>query len=101
MKYLQSLIYLIVFGCAVGLLMYANTNYLNKGDPKFGKGGWEIYWPLWSAFYAPLLLIGFAFIWIRRDPRRSVTLHLVYLLLVLVVMEVSFVVDIQCQPRQQ
>jgi hypothetical protein len=94
MKYVYSLICLAGFGCAVGLLMYANTNYLNLGDPKFGEGGWQIYWPLWSASYAPALLTGFVFIWTRHDSRGSVALHIKYLLLVLVVMEVSFVADI-------
>ncbi len=94
MKYLQSLICLIVFGCAVGLLMYANTNYLNMGDEKFDEDGWILYWPLWSVVYTPPLLTGFVFIWTRRDPRGGVALHVAYLLLVLAVMEVSFVADI-------
>lgn len=44
---------LMAYVVATGALMYANTEWFLLGDVAFGYGGWQLYWPLWSAFYAP------------------------------------------------
>ena len=86
---------LVAYVLLTGGLMYANTTLFGLGDAKFGSGGWELYWPLWSAFYAPLILCALIAAGTSQMPAgRAVGLLWAFLALILAVMEVSFILDI-------
>jgi hypothetical protein len=91
--------YLLAFIAASGLLMVANTTVFGLGDPKFGAGGWLIYWPIWGVFYLPSVFVAslLAELWWRSTPQRLLYFFAFTLGAYLAAMEVSFVMDVQWQ----
>lgn len=88
--------YLLAYIASSGVLMVANTVALGLGDPKFGAGGWIIYWPLWGAMFAPPVFAAsfVAEVWWRSTPRRLLQFFAVTLGANLIAMEVSFALDV-------
>ncbi len=88
-----AFVLLYIFGC--GALMYANTVWWGLGDIKFGEGGWELYWPLWSVFYAPIAIVAIVVAWLTRLPTyKQATLLWLFFLMTLTALEISFCLDI-------
>ena len=87
--------FLALFAIGVGLLMLLNTTLLGLGDPKFGRSGWEVYWPLWLAFYSPsaLVFVGQSFR-LPLPERRFVSFFVPASVLLLFAVEISFAVDL-------
>lgn len=88
--------YLLAYIASSGVLMVANTVAFGFGDPKFGAGGWIIYWPLWGVMFAPPVFVAsfVAEVWWRSTPRRLLQFLAVTLGANLVAMEVSFALDV-------
>jgi len=89
--------YLVAYIASSGVLMVANTLVFGLGDPKFGAGGWIIYWPLWGVMFAPPVFVAsfVAEVWWRSAPRRLLQFFAVTLSAYLGAMEVSFALDVQ------
>jgi hypothetical protein len=82
-----------IFG--TGAMMYANTAWFGLGDVKFGAGGWELYWPFWAGFYAPVAIAAVIAAWRSGLPAGPQAAHLWgYLVVILACVEVSFLLDI-------
>ena len=78
-----------------GAMMYANTAWFGLGDVKFGTGGWELYWPLWAGFYAPVAITAVIAAWrsgLPEDPQAALLWG--YLVVIFTCIEVSFLLDI-------
>lgn len=41
---------------ATAAVIYVLTEVLRLGDVKFGGRGFELYWPLWTVFFLPVVL---------------------------------------------
>jgi len=95
-RFVWLLGYLLAYIASSGLLMVANTTVFGLGDPKFGAGGWILYWPLWGAFYLPPFFAAsfFAEVWWCSTPRRLFHFFAVTLVVYLAAMEISFTLDI-------
>ena len=75
-------------------LIWFDLHILDFGDPKF-RTSVDIYFPLWSAFYAPVVIAALVFLWRSRQRGwRLWRLAGVYLSLILVALEISFALDI-------
>lgn len=74
--------------------IWFDLHILDLGDPKF-KTSVDIYFPLWSAFYAPIVITALVFLWrSRQQGWRLWRLASVYLALILVALETSFALDV-------
>jgi len=96
-RFVWLLAYLLAFIGATGVLMIANTTVFGLGDPKFGAGGWLIYWPVWGVAFLPPIFVAslLAELWWRSTLQRLLQFLGVTLGAYLAAMEISFVVDIQ------
>ena len=91
-----ALAFLAAFALCTGALMMLNTIVFGFGDPKFGRSGWTLYWPLWVGFYSPAALL-FA-VQSSRIPSERTALASFFipsLVLLLFTLEASFVLDSQ------
>jgi hypothetical protein len=88
-----------IYVMAVGAVTFINISVFHLADPKFGvmrvEAWLELYWPLWTVFFAPsaisaLLACWFSRPWTRRDA--SVLLA-AYLFLILVAIEIGWALD--------
>jgi len=90
---------LIPFFCVAYLagvfgMIWFDLHVLGLGDPKF-QTSVDFYFPLWSTFYTPVVVIALVFLW--RSRQRGWRLWRVagiYLLLTFIALECSFVFDI-------
>ncbi|MEK6734075.1 MAG: hypothetical protein AABY27_03110 [Pseudomonadota bacterium] len=48
----DSIKIILYYAIIIGILMFINTVFLHLGDPKFGKSGWLLYWPVWGIPYS-------------------------------------------------
>jgi hypothetical protein len=89
--------FLAAYVLAVGALMYANTAWFGLGDVKFGADGWQLYWPLWSLFYAPVAFAALVAALCSGVAPRSKKAGLLWasFILILASMEVSFALDVE------
>jgi hypothetical protein len=99
-RWLSSVLFGATYIFGVATLMWINTATLCLGDPKFGGGcgGFDLYFPLWTLFYSPLVATALVLTWsgkLRRLPRIRATLVCAYLVLILSALELSFVNDLQ------
>lgn len=84
----------IAYLAGVFCLVWMDLNIFGLGDPKFRTSA-DIYFPLWSAIYSPTVITAFVFLWrTRLRDWRLWQLAGAYLLLILVVLEISFILDI-------
>ena len=91
----HTVAYLASYILATGAMMYANTAWFGAGDVKFGSAGWQLYWPLWAAFYLPPVIAAVGMAWWSALPAgRKAGLLWASLPVVLAFMEVSFFLDI-------
>lgn len=91
----HTIAFMLVYVFAVGGLMYANTVWFGLGDVKFGASGWELYWPLWSVFYAPIAVAAIAIVWCSGlSDKKRVGLLWLSLMVTLASLEMSFFLDI-------
>ena len=95
-RFLWLFAYLLVYIASSGALMILNTAVFGLGDPKFGAGGWIIYWPLWGVMFAPPVFVAsfVAEVWWRSTPRRLLQFFAVTLGAYLGALEVSFALDV-------
>ena len=74
--------------------IWFDLHILDLGDPKF-RTSVDVYFPLWSAFYAPIVITALVFLWrSRQQGWRLWRLASVYLALILVALETSFALDV-------
>ena len=86
---------MLAYIIGTGALVYANTVWVRLGDRKFEGDGWQLYWPLWSAFYFPPTLVAIIVAGRSQLPAQTkVCFAWIALLAILVVMEISFLFDI-------
>jgi len=89
---------LLFFIIATAGLMVFNIIVLGLGDPKFSKDletALVFYFPIWLAFYTPQMVIGWLMFTIKIPMSINQTnAFLVFTILTLLVMEVSFLLDI-------
>jgi hypothetical protein len=89
--YLQAILF-VLFYCLVTALLISLNLFNGMGDENYGC--FELYFPLWCMFYAPLVFVALLGIWaVRRLTVISWVLSFCYLAIVLVTLEVSFVRD--------
>ena len=95
-RFIWLLGYLLAYLAGAGALMVVNTTVLGLGDPKFGAGGWLIYWPVWGVMFLPPIFVA-SFVAEKWWGTRRVLLRFFGLTLAtyLVAMEISFLNDIQ------
>jgi hypothetical protein len=96
-RFLWLLSYLLAYVTASCLLMLMNTGLLGLGDPKFGAGGWIIYWPLWGAMFLPPVFVASFVVelWWPAVSRTALHFLIGTLATYLAAMEVSFLLDLQ------
>jgi hypothetical protein len=95
----HSIAFLIAYVYSVIVIMYINTAWFELGDVKFGKGGWEIYWPVWSILYAPLAICALIAVWTSPLPAASARGMLwMFLPILIIAMELHFVSDFDDSP---
>ena len=96
-RFVWLLGYLLAYIVGSGVIMIVNTGVLGLGDPKFGAGGWLIYWPLWGIMFSPLVFIAsfVAEMWWRSTPKPLLQFFGITLLAFLCAMEASFIADAQ------
>ncbi|MEX0701487.1 MAG: hypothetical protein WD069_05265 [Planctomycetales bacterium] len=93
--FVLSITFIAGYVLLTAAVMYVNTTVLRLGDPKFGGGGFELYWPLWMAFYSPVVIAALAAVWWSGlTGLRSLGLAGLMLAVILVVFEVSLLFDI-------
>jgi len=90
----SALVFILGYAASIGVVMFLNTALFGLGDPVLGTDGWQVYWPLWGAFFLPLAITGLAITW--SLPAEAATLRRLYVLFwsfLVVAVEVSFVFD--------
>ena len=93
------MVILIPFFCVAYLagvfgLIWFDLHVLDLGDPKF-RTSVDIYFPLWSAFYAPAVIAALAFLWrSRQQGWRLWRLAGLYLAFIFLALEISFIFDL-------
>jgi hypothetical protein len=83
--------YLLVTGAVTCL----NVVVLGLGDDKFKSAPWEgwleLYWPFWSALYAPAATVALLAAWYSaRSLRHTALLLGAFLLLIMIVIETTW-----------
>jgi hypothetical protein len=74
--------------------IWVDLHVLDLGDPKF-RTSVDIYFPLWSAFYAPAVIVSLVFLWRSRQQGWCLwRLASLYLALIFMALEISFVFDL-------
>jgi hypothetical protein len=69
--------------------MFLNTVVLGLGDPSVGSSGWVIYWPVWSVFYLPAIIV-----YLLLLSNQPVWLHGFAMIAILFLIEISFYFDV-------
>jgi hypothetical protein len=86
---------------AVGTITFINISVFHLADPKFGEMSvepWlELYWPLWTFFFAPSAISALLACWFSHPLtwRDATALLGVYLFLMLVAIEIGWALDPQ------
>jgi hypothetical protein len=84
----------------IGVLTFVNVVVFRFADAKFlsasFRAWWEIYWPLWTIFYAPAAIAALLAAWSSGLQGRATSLLLcLFLALIVVAMEPSYLYDAQ------
>ena len=104
--------FVATYALGVGAVTFLNVTVFDMVDPKFhvpyAPGGrtrlgeelrmksWlEIYWPLWSAFFAPSAIFALLATWLSRltKGKEAAVLLGAFLLLILAAIEIAWVLD--------
>jgi hypothetical protein len=85
----------------VGAITFINIGVFHLVDPKFRemwvKPWLELFWPLWTIFFAPSAISALLACWFSRPStwRNATALLGVYLFLMLVAIEIAWALDVQ------
>ena len=86
--------FLVAYLAGVFCLIWFDLQVLNLGDPKF-RTSVDFCFSLWSVFYAPAVVAALVFIWRSRQQGWFLwRLAGVYLALIFLALEISFVFDL-------
>jgi len=91
--------FVATYALGVGAVTFLNVAVFDMADPKFRelwiKSWLEIYWPLWSAFFAPSAIFALLATWLSRltKGKEAAVLLGTFLLLILAAMEIAWVLD--------
>jgi hypothetical protein len=91
--------FIVTYPLGVGALTLLNIGVFDMGDPKFRqewlKSWLEIYWPLWTIFFAPSAVCALLATWFSgATERRDAVLILgVFFVLILIAIEIEWVLD--------
>jgi hypothetical protein len=91
--------FIAAYVVAVGAITFVNIGVFDMADPKF-RNAWveswlALYWPLWTALFAPAAISALLSCWFSRPLTREDAMALlgVCLLLILVAIEVGWALD--------
>src|SRR4051812_37705049 len=88
-------LFLAAFLAGVFGLIWFDLHVLDLGDPKFRTFVGFYFW-LWSVFYSPVVIVALVFLLrSQREGWRLWHLAAVYLALIFVALELSFVFDVR------
>jgi hypothetical protein len=95
----SSAIFILAYFVCTGAAMWINNPVLCLGDPTYddGCGGFVLYLPLWALLYSPLVALALVIARpgeLRAERYARGSLLLIYLILIVTALEVSFVLDI-------
>jgi hypothetical protein len=90
--------FLVAYIIAAGALTYVNVVIFRLADGKFLSDplrGWlEIYWPLWTIFYAPAAVAALLAAWFSGLQGRAASWLLVFFLAVIgLTVEATYILD--------
>ena len=91
--------FVATYALGVGAVTFLNVTVFDMVDPKFHelrmKSWLEIYWPLWSVFFAPSAICALLATWLSRltKGKEAAVLLGTFLLLILAAMEIAWVLD--------
>ena len=91
--------FVATYALGVGAVTFLNVAVFDMADPKFRelwiKSWLEIYWPLWSAFFAPSAIFALLATWLSRltKGKEAAVLLGAFLLLILAAIEIAWVLD--------
>jgi hypothetical protein len=90
---------IVAYVLGVGALTLLTIVVFDMGDPKFReewlKSWLEIYWPLWTIFFAPSAICALLATWFSgaTERRDAVMMLGVFLVLILITIEIGSVLD--------
>ena len=91
--------FVATYALGVGAVTFLNVTVFDMADPKFRelwmKFRLEIYWPLWSDFFAPSAISALLATWLSRLTKGKAAAVLLgaFLLLILAAIEIAWVLD--------
>jgi hypothetical protein len=91
--------FVVTYALGVGAVTFLNVAVFDMVDPKFRelwvKSWLEIYWPLWSVFFAPSAISALLATWLSRltKGKEAAMLLGAFLLLILTAIEIAWVLD--------
>src|SRR5215467_5825382 len=91
--------FVATYALGVGAVTFLNVAVFDMADPKFRelwmKSWLEIYWPLWSVFFAPSAISALLATWLSRltKGKEAAVLLGAFLLLILAAIEIAWVLD--------
>ena len=91
--------FIATYVLSVGAIVFANIGVFHMVDSKFREmwvEAWlELYWPLWTAFYAPSAMLALLACGYSRPltPRDAASLLGYYLALMIIAIEIAFIID--------
>src|SRR5215467_14303355 len=91
--------FVATYALGVGAVTFLNVAVFDMVDPKFRelwmKSWLEIYWPLWSVFFAPSAISALLATWLSRLTKGNAAAVLLgaFLLVILAAIEIAWVLD--------
>jgi hypothetical protein len=91
--------FIVTYPLGVGALTFLNIGVFDIGDPKFRevwlKFWLEVYWPLWTIFFAPSAICALLASWFSGVTQRrdAVVMLGVFFALILITIEIGWVFD--------